>query len=74
MKHAIAGVLAGCATGGAGDSAGEPAPVSYSASGWTAMTLPELSAALAAGDLTSEGLTRAYLDRIAAVDRAGPRL
>lgn len=79
MKHAIAGVLAalmlaGCATGGAGDSAGGPAPVSYSASGWTAMTLPELSAALAAGDLTSEGLTRAYLDRIAAVDRAGPRL
>lgn len=79
MKLAIAGALgalmmAGCATGGAGDSAGEAAPVSYSASGWTAMTLPELSAALAAGDLTSEALTRAYLDRIAAVDRAGPRL
>lgn len=52
----------------------EPDLMNYAASGWMAMTLPELSAALAAGDLTSEALTRAYLARIDAVDRAGPRL
>src|SRR5690606_12269502 len=39
-----------------------------------AKTLPELSAALTSGELTSEALTQAYLDRIDAVDRAGPRL
>lgn len=79
MKHIIAGALGalmitGCATGGAVDGAPEAAPVSYSASGWTAMTLPELSAALAAGEVTSGALTRAYLERIEAVDRSGPRL
>ena len=47
---------------------------SYEATGWTAKTLPELVDALAAGEVTSEQLTQAYLDRITAIDRAGPRL
>ena len=46
----------------------------YAASGLTAMTLPELSAMLERGDVTSVALTQAYLDRIAAVDQSGPRL
>ncbi len=49
-------------------------PVSYAADGWTAKTLPELAEALDAGSLTSTELTQAYLDRIAAIDDAGPRL
>jgi amidase len=49
-------------------------PVTYTASDTLAQALPELSAALASGDLTSVALTQAYLDRIAAVDRAGPTL
>ena len=36
--------------------------------------IADLRAALAAGQVTSEGLTRGYLDRIAAYDRAGPCL
>ncbi len=38
------------------------------AEGWTAMTLPELSDALAAGEVTSRELTEAYLARIDLVD------
>ncbi|MEO8115019.1 MAG: amidase family protein, partial [Phenylobacterium sp.] len=34
----------------------------------------ELAAAMGAGQVTSEALVRAYLARIAALDRAGPRL
>ena len=49
-------------------------PPSYEATGWAAKTLPELIDALAAGDVTSEQLTQAYLDRVALVDREGPRL
>jgi amidase len=37
-------------------------------------TIGELRQALAAGDTTSTGLVQAYLTRIAAYDRAGPRL
>lgn len=37
-------------------------------------TIGELRQALAAGDTTSAGLAQAYLTRIAAYDRAGPRL
>ncbi|PKP80122.1 MAG: amidase [Alphaproteobacteria bacterium HGW-Alphaproteobacteria-18] len=58
-----------------------PAPVAiapiapgYEATGLLAKTLPELSAALASGELTSAALTAAYLSRIEAIDRAGPRL
>ena len=49
-------------------------PQSYEATGLLAKTLPELSAALANGETTSAQLTQAYLGRIAALDRAGPRL
>ena len=37
-------------------------------------SLPELRDMLASGEVTSEALTRAYISRINAVDRAGPRL
>ncbi|WP_439468026.1 amidase [Blastomonas fulva] len=37
-------------------------------------SIPELSAMLAAGTISSEELTRAYLDRIEALDRKGPQL
>ena len=54
---------------------------SASASDWAlvpegpvALTLPELADALAAGDVTSQALTQAYLDRIANVDQSGPTL
>ena len=46
----------------------------FMASGLTARTLPELSAMLEAGEVTSVALTQAHLDRIEAVDRNGPRL
>ncbi|MFN7165337.1 MAG: amidase [Hyphomonas sp.] len=46
----------------------------YGAPELLAKTLPELSAALANGEITSVELTQAYLDRIAAIDDAGPRL
>lgn len=37
-------------------------------------TVAELSRRMTAGELTARALTQAYLDRIAAIDRAGPRL
>jgi amidase len=37
-------------------------------------SLAELQAALAEGRATASGLTRAYIERIEAIDRAGPRL
>ena len=40
----------------------------------TRATIPQLRAALAAGEVTSVQLTRTYLARIAAVNDAGPRL
>ena len=46
----------------------------YEATGVLARSLPEISAILAEGTLTSRALTAAYLDRIEAIDRAGPRL
>lgn len=47
---------------------------SYAASGLTAQTLPELVVQLNAGEVSSVALTHAYLDRIEAIDRNGPRL
>ena len=47
---------------------------SFAATGLTAKTLPELSAMLEAGETTSAAITQAYLDRIEAVDRNGPKL
>lgn len=46
----------------------------YEATGWLAKTLPELSDALIRREITSVELTQSYLDRIAAIDKAGPRL
>ncbi|WP_430386112.1 amidase [Blastomonas fulva] len=37
-------------------------------------SIPELSAMLAAGTISSEELTRAYIDRIETLDRKGPQL
>jgi amidase len=68
-------VLAGCG--------GQPGPApqeeiavmpSYEATGIVAQTLPELVESLAVGEVTSEELTQAYLDRITKLDREGPRL
>lgn len=50
------------------------ATLSFQATGHTAQTLPELVAALDSGAITATALTQAYLDRIEAVDRNGPRL
>ena len=47
---------------------------SYDPVGWTAKTLPEIAAGLAAGDVTAEDLTEAYIERIDNIDRAGPTL
>jgi len=47
---------------------------SYAATGLTALSLPELVEQLDAGTTTAAELTQAYLDRIEAVDRNGPRL
>ena len=60
-----------------GPSASEYASIvdaEFAAKGWTSKTLPELSDALAAGELSSAELTQAYLDRIEIIDRAGPHL
>lgn len=46
----------------------------YEAPGVVALPLEAIAASLAAGDTTSAELTRAYLDRIEAIDRAGPAL
>ena len=43
-------------------------------SGWTAKSLPEIAAALQTGEISSEDLVQAYLDRIEAIDRSGPTL
>lgn len=46
----------------------------FAAEGWVARSLPEIASAIAAGELRSEDITRAYLDRIAEIDSAGPTL
>jgi len=46
----------------------------YTAKNWAAKTLPELAEALQNGDVTSEELVQAYLERIGKIDRAGPKL
>ena len=51
-----------------------PGTASGSAEGFLGRGLPAISAALAAGETTSEALVRGYLERIEAIDRSGPRL
>ncbi|MCP4047617.1 MAG: amidase [Gammaproteobacteria bacterium] len=46
----------------------------YTARGWLAKSLPEQSAALRSGTVTSEALVEDYLSRIRQIDRAGPTL
>ncbi|MEL6258309.1 MAG: amidase family protein, partial [Pseudomonadota bacterium] len=50
------------------------APASFEPQGWTANDLPELADALSSGEVSSEDLVRAYLDRIEALNLNGPRL
>lgn len=80
MQHkvsaALAGLLLAACTAPASPKPGdEPVvPPSFEAAALLAKTLPELSDALSGGETSSEALTQAYLDRIAAIDDAGPRL
>jgi amidase len=77
VRTVLLGLLAsGCART---DSAAPPAAAAQPAPAAPAVDVVELSASdardrLAAGQLTSHALTQAYLDRIAAIDDAGPRL
>jgi amidase len=76
---ALAIVLSGCAPSPASllaASAHAAAPTSESSAPfvYAEADISELQARMAAGELDSVTLTRAYLDRIARVDRAGPRL
>lgn len=71
----VALVLASCAVSDTSMLAAETeAADSFEAGGLLAKSMSEISGALAAGEITSAALTQAYLDRIAAVDRTGPRL
>lgn len=47
---------------------------SFVPEGLLAQSLPEIAAALREGDVSAEALVEMYLDRIEAVDRAGPKL
>lgn len=46
----------------------------YQPKGWLAKTLPEIAAGIAAGDVSSQQLVRAYTARIHSVDWSGPTL
>lgn len=48
--------------------------ISYVPQGWLARSLPEIADALKSGEVTSEALVKAYLERIAQVDQSGPTL
>lgn len=61
--------LTGCHTDGDWASAGRTAPFAFEEA-----TVDDLQARMRAGTLDSATLTRAYLDRIAALDDAGPTL
>ncbi|MBL4620608.1 MAG: hypothetical protein JKX88_10985, partial [Marinicaulis sp.] len=49
-------------------------PQNFAPQEWPAKTLPEIAAALQAGDITSEELVVAYLERIERIDNTGPTL
>jgi amidase len=74
---ALAALLAACKPDAPAPAAGDPGPATTAAK--PAVEVAELSATdaaarLADGSLTSRALTQAYLDRIAAIDDAGPAL
>lgn len=52
-------------------AAGVPAPTDFT---YAELDIADLQARMQSGELDSRRLTQAYLDRIAAVDRAGPQL
>ncbi|WP_240098968.1 amidase [Thermomonas flagellata] len=54
--------------------AATPAAAAQPAFAFEEASIADLQAKMAAGTLTSRALVQAYLDRIAAIDRAGPRL
>jgi amidase len=66
--------VAAAAPAAAAEAPAAPALASYEATGILARSLPEIADALAAGEISSAALTQAYIDRIAAIDAAGPRL
>ena len=49
-------------------------PPTLKAEGLLAMSLPEMAAALHVGDVSSATLVAGYVNRIDAIDRAGPEL
>jgi amidase len=51
-----------------------PSSIDYRANGILAKSLPDIVEALNRNEITSEGLVQLYLDRIASVDKAGPKL
>lgn len=53
---------------------GSSAEISHHAKGWPAKTLPEISDGLIQNKITSEALVQTYLERIATIDRDGPKL
>lgn len=71
-RLALALVLVLAAAAGPAAAAASQAP--YAPEGWLGRSLPEIAAALAAGETTSEALVRGYLARIEAIDRSGPTL
>ena len=73
---ALAILLAGCSQGIESTPQTDEAinQENYAADGWAAKTLPEIVAALDAGDVTSEALVEIYIARIERIDRNGPTL
>lgn len=73
-----AAMLAACSpetgTDGASEMPMAADAVSYTPTGWTSKSLPEIAAALQSGEVSSEDMVKAYLARIENVDRAGPTL
>lgn len=73
---AAAILLAACSPENAGQTNNENSieSVSYAPTGWASKSLPEIAAALQSGEVSSEDMVKAYLDRIEKVDRSGPTL
>jgi len=75
---AVAILLAACSpetgTEGAAEMPVVADAVSYAPTGWTSKSLPEIAAALQSGEVSSEDMVKAYLERIEKVDRSGPTL
>lgn len=71
-----AGILSGCTSSNrtAESVSAEPVAADYQPSRVVAMTLPQISEALANGTVTSRELVAQYLARIDAVDKRGPGL